>query len=95
MVAKKPIKKSRKSKKTKKEIFESYDDENRAEWNKKRGEFEEIAEELSKDHDFLVLHDNILREKWIKKNYSKHKDVKELVKRAMELYQARVKKFSI
>lgn len=103
MVKKKPDKKSVKAntksdKKTKKvnpKIFESYEDENRAEWNKKRGEFEEIADELSKDNDFIVLHENSLREKWVKRNYPHYKDVKALTERAMELYRMRIKKFSI
>ena len=103
MVKKKPDKKSakRQDKKTPKievpkpEIFESYDDENREEWNKKRGEFEELADELSRDHDFIVLSDNKLREKWIRTNYPKQQDVKELVKRAIHLYHIRIKRFSI
>lgn len=84
-----------KAKRPNPKIFESYDDENRAEWNKKRGEFEEIADELSKDNDFIVLRENSLREKWVKRNYPKHKEVKALVERAMELYRMRIKKFSI
>lgn len=89
------VKASHKNKKPNPKIFESYDDKNREEWNKKRGEFEEVADELSKDNDFILLENDILREKFIKENYPKHKDVKDLVKRAMKLYQARVKKFSI
>lgn len=95
MVTKKPVKHNHKRTKQTEESSESVDYEKRAEWNKKRGEFEEIADELSKDHDFLVLHDDVSREKFIKQNYSKQKDVKGIVKRAMELYQIRVKKFSI
>lgn len=107
MVKKKPDKKSvkasvklntkkdHKGKKINPKIFESYDDENRAEWNKKRGEFEQIADELSKDNDFIVLRENSLREKWVKRNYPKHKEVKALVERAMELYRMRIKKFSV
>ncbi len=107
MVTKKPDKKSvkasvklnikstHKNKKPNPKIFESYDDKNRAEWNKKRGQFEEIADELSRDNDFIVLRDNILREKWVKQNYPHQKEVKALVERAMELYQIRIKKFSI
>ncbi len=88
-------KSNKKTKRINPKIFESYEDENRAEWNKKRGEFEEIADELSKDNDFMVLHDNTLREKWVKRYYPKHKDVKSLVERAMDLYRMRIKKFSI
>lgn len=60
-------------------------------WNKKRQEFEEIAEEISRDNDFFVLQDNALREKWVKKNYPKQKDVKALIKRALELYNSRMR----
>ncbi len=111
MVKKKPDKKSvkasvetntkvnkksgKKVKKINPKIFESYEDENRAEWNKKRGEFEEIADELSRDNDFIVLRENSLREKWVKRNFPKQKDVKALTERAMELYRMRIKKFSI
>lgn len=103
MVNKKPDKNSvkgntkstHKNKKPNPNIFESYDDKNRAEWNKKRGQFEEIADELSKDNDFILLTNDKLREKFIRKNYHKPKEVKALVERAMELYRIRVKKFSI
>lgn len=88
-------KSGKKRKKPNPKIFESYDDENRAEWNKKRGQFEEIADELSKDHDFIVLSDNLLRERFIKKNYPHQKEAKAIVIRAMELYRTRIKKFSI
>jgi len=89
------IKSSHKSKKPNPKIFESYDDKKRAEWNKERRKFEEIAEELSRDSDFIGLYNNILREKWVKQNYPRQKDAKALVRRAMDLYRIRIKKFSI
>ncbi len=83
-----------KSKKIK-ESFDSPESETIAVWNKNLEKFEKTAEEISRDHDFIVLGDNKLREKYIKKNYPNEREVKRLLKRAMELYIARVKKFSI
>jgi hypothetical protein len=64
-------------------------------WNKKKEEFESIAEDISRDNDFFVLRDNPSREKWVKKNYPNQKDVKYLVQRAVDLHLTRLKKFSI
>ena len=72
-----------------------YNKENREEeWDESREDFERTAEEISKDNDFFMLHDNSDKEKWVKKNFPKQKDVKGLVKRAIELYKSRVRVYS-
>lgn len=60
-------------------------------WDKKRQEFEEIAEEISRENDFFILHDNAEREKWVKKNYPRQKQIKELIKRIFEIYRSRIR----